>query len=537
MGNKIKNKRIMIKFLVILIALALIIKIVPIIIFLAVDKDTIMQSNSKSDELKKYIIQYNIVDLVKYLNEQEMQEDITIRNNSNLKYIIGSENVIVNVSAKNLSVNSIYTVIYGVGEELVEENIQNDKVIEITLDKEGANQCYVAVKSDGNIIEGAEWSDTIYYVKPYKEQFLDELSNKGICTHYQNGTWEIYNKSSELLKSLGVKYVRTDFSQTVIQKENGTYDFSKYDEWIEDLTDTSEIQPIILLNGVDAGDDYLINSDDEIERFSEFFKAIKQHYSEFLNIEVLNEVNYSSPKKGAYLNQEDMQWYSKLLNKISVYDRFDGIMTAGTASTPIDQKAIITSANFIKYIYNTGGFNGVNSIAYHPYSRKSNWFYSMIKEHKEYSNSIGGFNHLNVTEYGYSSSYCENDEEQGKTILKMTVSLEEDSNLIVLYDLWTTTVDPDSLEKYGLLNVDFTPKNSYYIMKNYYEKTNGGEYIGNFQIANGVMCHVYDKDGKAILMVWTNDENNTDEISWSDNVKEEIIDYDDFTAYDLYGKK
>lgn len=535
MKRKLNSK--LIKIIVSVFFLMLIIKIIPNIILSNVNEDNILKKISQDNNVKKTFIQYNIFDLAEYLSEERENESISFENNTNKSYLLDNEKLQININVKNLKPNNIYTVVYGIEENLTEEKLQENKTIEFMLEKEGKNECYVAVKKDGKIIDGAEWKETIYYVKSYSEQFLDELSKKGICTHYQNGTWENYSKSNELLKALGVKYVRTDFSQTVIQRDDNTYDFSKYDEWISDLINTSEIQPIILLNGVNAGDDYLINSDEEIEKFDNFVDAVQNHYPNFSNIEILNEVNFSSNKKGAYLNESDMKWYSKLLNKISLHSKTNKFMTAGTASTPNDQKLIITSTNFIKYIYNTNGLDNINSIAYHPYSKKSNWFYSMIKEHRDYSNAIGGFNNLNVTEYGYTSSYCENDEEQGKNILKMTVSLEETSNLIVLYNLWTTTSNIDSLEKYGLLNVDYTPKESYYIMKKFYEKTNGGEYIGNFQLMDDITCHVYDKDGKILIIAWINDENNTDKVCWSDNSTVRYIDYTNYEAYDIYGNE
>ena len=529
------NKKII--FILIIIVLFLIIKIIPNIILWNVNEDNIMKSIAQENSSKKTFIKYNILDLIKYLTNEIENESINFESTTTKNYLIDDEKLIVNISVENLNPNNFYTIVYGIGENLIEEELEKNKKIEIALNKEGKNECYIYVKKDGKIIDGADWKKTIYYVKTYKEQFLDELSNKGICTHYQNGTWEDYSKSNELLKALGVKYVRTDFNQNSIQIDDDTYDFSSYDEWITDLIQTSEIQPIILLNGVNAGDDYLINSDEEIDKFDKFVDAIQTHYPNFSNIEVLNEVNFSSYMKGAYLNEDDMKWYSKLLNKISLNNKTNNFITAGTASTPNDQKLIITSNKFIKYIFNTNGLKNINSIAYHPYSIKSNWFYSMINEHRDLSNAIGGFNKLNVTEYGYTSSYCANDEEQGENILKMTVSLEETSNLIILYNLWTTTSNTDSLEKYGLLNVDYTPKESYYIMKNFYEKTNGGEYIGKFQFMDDIVCHVYNKDGKPLIIAWINDENNTDKVCWSDNQKVKYIDYTDYEAYDLYGNE
>ena len=59
-----------------------------------------------------------------------------------------------------------------------------------------------------------------------------------------------------------------------------------------------------------------------------------------------------------------------------------------------------------------------------------------------------------------------------------------------------------------------------------YENINGAEYIGNIDIKDGLEFHIYDKDGKVIV------------IAWSDNSQNNItIDYVYFIAYDMYGKE
>jgi len=65
----------------------------------------------------------------------------------------------------------------------------------------------------------------------------------------------------------------------------------------------------------------------------------------------------------------------------------------------------------------------------------------------------------------------------------------------------------------------------YYAMKNYLQNTNGAEYLGTVNISDGLESHVYDKDGKQVIITWS--ENSTNNIQ---------IDYKDFTAKDLYGK-
>ncbi len=528
--RKPKNRKLI--FLILIIFLIMIIKVIPILVLSNVKTTTFI----KEIKAKKSNIEYNFQDLIQYMKNEITKEKV-IFNAPNIRYKIDDKKVQVNVTLTNKQENCNYIIKYGINNNLIEESMGENKTIEFSLENEGKNNCYIAIQKDNNIIDEGEWNEDFYYIDSYKEQFADELSNKGIAVHYQNGNWERYDRTGEPLKALGVKYIRTDFSQSAIQKNDNIYDFSKYDEWLNDLTSTSEIQPIILLNGVNAGDDKLINNDEEVQKFVNFVDAVQEHYPEYKNIEVLNEVNYTSSAKGGYHTQEEMQWYSNVLNNLGKKDRLNKIMTGGTAPNPTDTYNIITPATFVSLINNTSGLDNINGIAHHPYSRKSNDFFNEIKKITKISNLIGGFNNINATEFGYSSLYTNDDKEQGELLLKMTVNLEESSNLISLYNLWTVTSDLNSVERFGLLNSNYTPKDSYYIMKKYYEKTNGGEYIGYFQLTEGTFAHVYDKDGKILLIVWTNDENNTDEVVWSDNKKEEFIDYTGFNAYDIYGNE
>ena len=159
----------------------------------------------------------------------------------------------------------------------------------------------------------------------------------------------------------------------------------------------------------------------------------------------------------------------------------------------------------------------------HPYDHNDiNELKQKVSSHKEVLNDAGGFNYLNVTEYG-TTIYNVTEEEQSNELVKQSVILDEDCKLAVMYN-FRTTGDENSYEQFGIIRKDNTPRPSYYAMKNYYENTNGSEYIGTINLANGLEAHVYDKDGKPKIITWSNTKDQTIQ-----------IDYADFTAKDLYG--
>lgn len=69
--------------------------------------------------------------------------------------------------------------------------------IEYNIDGEGKKELNISIYNDK--IEVNRIKKIIYYVRPYRKQFLDEKSGNGTVVHYLNGTWEKYEKTADLL--------------------------------------------------------------------------------------------------------------------------------------------------------------------------------------------------------------------------------------------------------------------------------------------------------------------------------------------------
>lgn len=69
--------------------------------------------------------------------------------------------------------------------------------IEYNIDGEGKKELNISIYNDK--IEVNRIEKIIYYVRPYRKQFLDEKSGNGTVVHYLNGTWEKYEKTADLL--------------------------------------------------------------------------------------------------------------------------------------------------------------------------------------------------------------------------------------------------------------------------------------------------------------------------------------------------
>ena len=161
-------------------------------------------------------------------------------------------------------------------------------------------------------------------------------------------------------------------------------------------------------------------------------------------------------------------------------------------------------------------------------------YIKIINNHKELVNDIGGFYNLAITEFGFPIKYTTYTEEKQSQILiqQSVLNRQNDVTIDTLYTIRNTGNNESVLSNnYGLLNYDYTPKPAYYAMKKYYENTNGAEYIGTLTNLEGVEntnleAHVYDKDGKPKIIVWSKNSNETI-----------TIPYSNFKATDLYGEE
>lgn len=518
--RKMLNKKILL-LLIILFFVLLTIWIIPSIIISKKDSFTIEKAIENYDKRSSTLslIRYNLGDLYKVLLIEEEQKNYIVEVENNIIY---SGKFLFNTKIENYDENSNYKVDIWLNEDLIiQENISSaQQKIELNLEKECKYRLQVDFYKDKEKVN-SEITD-IYYIMPYKKQFLDELSNNSITAHYRAGTYENYNKSIPILSALGVNKIRIDFFYSYIYKNN-TYNFTRYDEWIKILKSENpniKIVAIIQPASIFTGTDRKINSNREIEMYIEFCEEIAKHYPDIIHFEILNEPNF------IYLTDEDLYWYRTMLERVSIALKefnpnikiISGTPSAGTQDT----STYLSSKTFFNKMYSDTIYNLSETFAYNVYTNLP----QKIETHKNQFNDFGGFLKQYITEYGFSTYNGYTEEEQSIKLIEQTNCLNKYGvSYSNIYNFWDTGTDTSSkTQNHGLLHNDYTPKPAYYTMKNYYENTNGAEYIGTVNLADGLETHVYDKDGKTKIITWSTNTNNT--IS---------IPYKNFTASDMYG--
>ena len=408
--------------------------------------------------------------------------------------------------------------------------------IKIKLTEEGLNNINVNIKENDTYL--CKWVNDVYYVEPYKTQFLEELNQEGISTHMGYPWYTDDPSQISILKATGASYIRDDIRWNIIENSDGSYNYTKYDNWINEAYENNVDIIGILGYGSTTfmGSDSKISSEKELQHFLQFVENFATRYKgKIMYYEYWNEPN-------TILNTEDdVYWYIETVERLyPLLKSIDEDITLVIGAMRTDGAAsdsFKTSNEIFDIFYKNSldQFSDVFSIHIYDYRKDdlNNIYNRLIKEHVDLFNDYGGFQNYFVTERGVSTFQGEGGaSEEKQTSIAVTQSVindQYDAGIDILYMLRnrpTSTANSETIASYnfGLLREDYTPKPAYYAMKNYYENTNGAEYIGTVDLGDGIDAHVYNKDGKPKIIAWSN---NADETV--------TIDYKGFTAKDTYG--
>lgn len=203
------------KIMMIFIFIIIVIWILPTIIINDTNKEIVKKAYLKNTE-ESGIMKYNIIDLVKVL---EIDDSYII--NTNLTNDITYDKYVnFKINIKNFSGESHYIIqILKDNQQLFNgEILDQNYEIQLELVKEGKNSLDIKILKDNEEV----YTETkkIYYVLPYERQFLDEFSQFGISTHFglNSGNKDKIENAGDLLKSLGIKWIRDSIRWEKVQK-------------------------------------------------------------------------------------------------------------------------------------------------------------------------------------------------------------------------------------------------------------------------------------------------------------------------------
>ena len=182
------KKKIIFFIIIIVIIILVILKIIPYLILRNIEdeensvisvKGTYLQFGNDNSIWEE---KYNLSNMVEKLEEKsnlnidKEQYEIILENDL---YYTFEPQYNIDIEITNLEINSEYKVKYMNNEKILNEGTNK---IEIEL-LEGINEINVQLLKDDKPF--FDFQKQIYYIKEYKNQFLDEMSLNAISTHFQ----------------------------------------------------------------------------------------------------------------------------------------------------------------------------------------------------------------------------------------------------------------------------------------------------------------------------------------------------------------
>lgn len=484
---------------------------------------------SKKDKFSlKNIFNYGISDLNEDSGENSYSFEIDDEDG-----FVYSDTLKIKINILKYSNDNNYNIVcWDNGIEQKNMAISSDYVeTELELN-EGKNDILVKIYNNGSLEN--EYSKCVYYIKPYTHQFLDELTLKGVGCQFRPTIYETnYKKSINLITKIGAQIVRCDLKWHTLQAPSGKYIYlDYYDGWINSLKEKN-IKIIAPISGMGnfLGSDQQISSEEESKKFINFYNFVSDRYNGKLDyVELFNE-----PNNSAYFNDETINWYVKTAKKISDL-RKNNVIAGVAASYMQDKLKEVSISTYFNKATNAGLTQYNIPFSYHVYDYENKKIQnaSLLNKLNVISDLFlndGGFEKKYLTEYGvstYTTNKITEEQQAEKVVQQSTILDEKNIDMSVLYSFIDLTTNKGVRgDNFGLMGNDYTPKKAYYSMKNYYQNTNGAEYIGAISsVADGLEFHVYDKDGVPLAVCWSRDSSKTIEILYSG-----------FTAYDLYGNE
>lgn len=464
--------------------------------------------------------------------EEESNEDINIEFNDNNSIIIGNK-VNIKITQNTNEIYNNYDINIYCDNNIISSFCmgEKNKEIEINFDKEGKHNLKIDIYKETELIKSQ--NNDFYVINEYKHQFAEKTSRYGISTHFGlNYNRDSISKGLDLLYNLGIKNIRDNILWQHVDKGNGIYNYSIPDSWVPYILEKN-INILALLSGGyqdESGKIHSqITSNSELSRYGDYVRNVINKYPNIVEYQIFNEPN------AGWTSETQKEWYAKstieVYNKLKETNKYKKTVVGSVAIQYLKEKESINYFKDIAVKY--GALKSSNTFAYHMYTSQENM--QRLKEVTEYANeainNIGGFTNIYVNEMGITSSddITEIDRIQ-KIIKQMVTYINYGISKVYIYDFRDTDKE-DGTSRYGIVTNDYMPKESYFILKRFLENTNGAEYIGKIKNLEGIEndnleVHVYDKDGKPKIIVWSS--------SSKINI---TVPYANFKATDLYGEE
>lgn len=447
----------------------------------------------------------------------------------NERKIIESRNFDVNVTMANVGAESKSYAIYVYSDEkiissetaVVEANSTIAKSVKVKDCKQGPQTLKVEVKAEGKNILTQDYEVNV--IVPYKSQFMDWASGHGLCGYKTEYYWNL----------VGWNSIRTSYEWNSIERTEGVYDFSG---WLQAtkpfMKDSTKLVYLVTYNNPlyngrtdTMARQYGPKTKREFDAYAKYAAKAAEENPNIKYFELYNEPNIGFWKPSP--NVDDYTYLCEIAAREIKKVRPDAVVTVGAMAG--------ANAAWPKNMYARNAFSSMDSISYHPYVYPA-------KADVSAQTSIDGIHDLILTNGGWKEGIITEmgwpTHEGGTGITGEQQSIEfvkayimSDANGVDVSNMYREN-DPGRNKSYnednfGMVYYEGNPKETISSVKELNQRTNGAIYMGEIELPNDMVAHMYLRDQKLEVAAWNKagGENESDVYDFGTKL----------TAYDRYG--
>lgn len=442
---------------------------------------------------------------LKDVDQTASQETVTVNIPALNQYkIIESKNFDIDVSllnagntAKSYSIHVICgDVQIAVDQAIVEANTGFTKTVKAKDVNQGPQKLRVEVKSSGKNVYSTEYSVNI--IVPYQNQVFDWFSGRGLCGYNSPYYWNL----------VGWQSPRTGNEWNGIEKVAGVYDFSNWEKnFAPYRKDGNKIVYLVTYNNPiyngrtdTMARQYGPKTKEEFDAYARYAAKAAALNPDIKYFELYNEPNIGFWKPSP--NVTDYTYLCEVTYREIKKVRPDAVVTVGSMAG--------ANASFPLNMYRRNGFAALDSISYHPYVYPAKADISL-------QNSIDGIHDLILTEGGWKEGIVTelgwpthlggtgiSEEQQSIEFVKAYIILERNGvEVNQMYRMNDPGKNPEYNEdNFGMTRYDGTPKPTITTIKELNQRTGGGLYMGEMELGNDLIAHMYLKDQNLVVVAW-----------------------------------
>ena len=443
--------------------------------------------------------------------------------------IIESKSFDVNVTMLNVGITSkSYSIQVFCGDKLIasdqaiaEANTSAVKTVKVKDCDQGPQKIRVDVKSGGKKVSSNEYDINI--IVPYQNQFMDWASGRGLCGYNSPYYWNL----------VGWQSPRTGNEWNSIEKTAGVYNFSGWEsEFAPYRKKGNRIVYLVTYNNpiYNGRTDIMARqygpkTKEEFDAYAKYAAKVAELNPDIKYFELYNEPNIGFWKPNP--NVDDYTYLCEVTAREIKKVRPDAVVTVGSMAG--------ANAAFPLNMLRRNAYSSMDCISYHPYVYPAKADISL-------QNSISGIHDLILTEGGWKEGIVTelgwpthlggtgiSEDQQSIEFVKAYILLE--SNGVKVSQMYRMN-DPGknkefNEDNFGMMRYDGSPKPTITSVKELNQRTQGGIYMGEIELANNMKAYMYLVDQRLEVVAWNKagSENAEDSANFGTNL----------TAYDRYG--